>query len=320
VYTDLRSGAPTRPSLFAISEARRIARGAGATVYAVVPSAPLSNRELAALATPIAAAGADKLLLCEAPEFAEPPADENHGRALDAAIARVAPMLIIFPAGGVGAVLAAPLAARLGGPYVPWADFMISDADAETLRSRSRVQVLRVRPGGRSRRRLDPAQIERPIVATVCSGLYTAPASTEAPRNLEVDVLPVPPRADREVRIIEHQANPLASIQEASIIVLLADPDAHPGFRELLETKLPAGAIVARAATIPAAVLASCCPEVLIKVGGCDQMTARSPRTRVILAVQSESGSESNVAPSEDVDIVWLLSSPSEIRDLVAAL
>jgi len=290
-------------------------------VYAVVPSPPLSNRELAALSTPIAAAGADKLLLCEAPEFAEPPADDNHGRALDAAIARVPPMLIIFPAGGVGAVMASPLAARLGGPYVPWADFMISDADAEALRSRSRVQVLRVRPDGRSRRRLDPAQIERPIVATVCAGLYTTPNPTDAPRGLEVDVLPVPPRADAELRILEHEPNPSAVIQEASVIILLGEPEANLlAFRELLDAKLPEGTFVARAAAIPTAVLASCCPEILIKVGGSDPMTARSPRTRVILALPVESDAESSVTPPEDVDIVWLLSSPSELRDLVAAL
>jgi len=307
---------PTRPALFAISEARRIARGAGATVFAVVAAPPLSNRELAALSAPIAAAGADKLLLCEAPEFAEPPSDDNHGRALDAALARVSPMLIIFPAGGIGAVLAAPLAARLGGPYVPWADFMISDADPETLRNRSRVQVLRIRPDGRSRRRLDPAQIERPIVATVCSGLYAGPEATEARHALEVDVLPVPPRAHAELRIVEHTPNPLASVLEASVIILLADGEASLGFDELLETKLPAGMVAARASTISAAVLASCCPEIVIKVGESRGMTARSPRTRVILALREET----NVLPPEDVDILWLLSSPAELKDAVAAL
>lgn len=285
-------------------------------MYAVVPSPPLSNRALAALSTPIAMAGADKLLLCEAPEFDEPPSDDNQGRALDAAIARVAPMLIIFPAGGVGASLAPPLAARLGGPYVPWADFMISDADAETLRSRSRLQVLRVRPDGRSRRRLDPGQIERPIVATVCAGLYVAPAPTGTPRSLEVDVLPVPERAETDLRIIEHEANPLAALQEASVIVLVADPEADADFRELLDATVPAGTIVARASTLTSAALAACCPEILIKVGGCDRMTARSPRTRVILAVSSDPPTP----PPEDIDIVWLLSSPSEVRDLVAAL
>jgi hypothetical protein len=259
-------------------------------------------------------------LLCEAPEFAEPPADDNHGRALDAAISRVAPMLIIFPAGGAGPVLAAPLAARLGGPYVPWADFMISDADAQTLRSRSRVQVLRLRPDGRSRRRLDPAQIERPIVATVCSGVYRPPQATDAPRSLEVDVLPVPPRAGSQLRILEHEPNPLVAIQEASIIVLLEEPEAKLAFQELLNAKLPEGAVVARASTIPGAVMASCCPEVLIKVGESPLMTGRSPRTRVILALPAESDAESTETPHEDVDIVWLLSSAGEIRDLVTAL
>jgi len=229
-------------------------------------------------------------------------------------------MLIIFPAGGVGPVLASSLAARLGGPYVPWADFMISDADAETLRSRSRVQVLRLRPDGRSRRRLDPAQIERPIVATVCSGVYRPPSPTDAPRSLEVDVLPVPPRTDSELRIVEHQPNPLVSIQEASVIVLLGEPDTKLAFHELLSAQLPEGAVVARASTIPDAVMASCCPEVLIKVGESGLMTARSPRTRLILALPAEEDAASRAAPPDDVDIVWLLSSPGEIRDLVAAL
>ena len=311
---DIQSGVPTLPTLFAISEGRRIARGAGATVFAVVAAAPLSNRELAALSTLIADAGADKLLLCEAAEFAEPPDDDNHGRALDAAVARVTPLLILFPAGGVGSMLAAPLAARVGGPLVPWADFMISDADGEALRSRSRVQVLRVRPDGRSRRRLDPAQIERPIVATLCAGLYVPPR--KGPRSLEIDVLPVPPRAEPAVRVVEQGPNPFARLQQASVIILFADGEADPEFLDLLEAPLPAGIVAMRTSQVPSTILATCCPEVLIKVGASDAVTARSPRTRVILALTVESPQ----SPPDDVDILWLLSSPSELRDLVTLL
>ena len=58
-------------------------------------------------------AGADKVLACEGPGLGAPPLDLTHGPALYAAIERIPPLLVLFPAGGAGAQLGPGLAARL---------------------------------------------------------------------------------------------------------------------------------------------------------------------------------------------------------------
>ena len=316
MYVDLRAGAPSSPTLFAISEARRIARGAGASVFAVVATPPLSTDGIGALASTLGVAGADKLLLCEAEEFADPWDDAKHGRALDAAVARVPPMLVLFPAGGCGGVLGPPLAARVGGPFVPWCDFTVSEAERPGWEGRSRVQVLRLRPDGRSQRRLDPAQIERPIVVTLGAG-RAAPARGHE-RSLEIEVLPLPPRAGRASPAAAPRGmNPFARVLQASVLVLVGECDAAQAraLEELAE-RLNPEAYLARAADIPASVLATCCPEVVLKVGRSTATTARSHRTRVVLAAPL---APDEVAP-DDVDVVWPTSSATEIAELLGHL
>lgn len=323
VYADLRAGVPTTATLFALSEARRIARVAGASVFALVASAPLGNQSLADLSRPIGVAGADKLLLCETEDFAHPTDDAIHGRALDAAVARVPPFLVLFPAGGSGAILAAPLAARLGAPFVPWCDFDISDAESTTLRGRSRVNVLRLRGDGRSRRRLDPAQIERPIVATLGAGRWSPGTGSEG--NLEIDVLPLPRRVPRPApRVVSSVPSDYAQLPFASILVLLSDrePQAAAIFEAFAaDLRVPAAVAVVRVAAIPRAVLSACCPEILVRVGAIDATTfvaiARSPRTRVILAT---SDPDPAATTPEDVDVVWSFGAPTELVDLVAQI
>ncbi|HEY8927052.1 MAG TPA: hypothetical protein VIU64_21865 [Polyangia bacterium] len=348
VYADVRAGVPTPPTLFALSEARRIARGAGASVFALVATPPLGNKSLVALSVPLAAAGADKLLLCEADEFAGPPDDAVAGRALDAAVARIPPVMVLFPAGGTGAVLGPPLAARLGAPFAPWSDFVVSDADGKALRGRGRVQVLRLRPDGRTRRRLDPAQIERPIIATVGAGRCPAPSGSE--RNLEIDVLPMaPPRINRPVaRVVAQEPSPHEALPQAAVLILVADgdpsatainaawaermaggtrgaslsPDSPPSHLAPLaparDPGLPLPVAVASADRTPRSVLAACCPEIVIRVDSCTATTARSPRTLVIRATSSDPGAQG--PPPDDVDVVWWFGSAAELVDLALQL
>jgi len=338
---------PTAPTLFALSEARRIARGAGASVFALVATPPLGNKSLVTLSVPLAAAGADKLLLCEADEFAGPPDDAIAGRALDAAVARIPPVLVLFPAGGTGAVLGPPLAARLGAPFTPWSDFMVSDSDGKALRGRSRVQVLRLRGDGRTRRRLDPAQIERPIIATVGAG--RCPPATGSERNLEIDVLPLPPpRANRPVaRVVTQAPSPHEALSQAAVLILVADGDptaaaivealaeraAGSPRREgpspastqplaslapLAAPAPPAAVAIANANRTPRSVLAACCPEIVIRVDACTATTARSPRTLVIRATSSDPAAQG--PPADDVDVVWWFGSAAELVDLALQL
>jgi len=322
-------------------------------VFALVATPPLGNKSLVTLSVPLAAAGADKLLLCEADEFGGPPDDAVAGRALDAAVARIPPVLVLFPAGGTGAVLGPPLAARLGAPFAPWSDFVVSDADGKSLRGRGRVQVLRLRPDGRTRRRLDPAQIERPIIATVGAGRCPPPTGSE--RNLEIDVLPMaPPRANRPVaRVVAQAPSAHESAAQAAVLVLVADGDsatsaitaawaertagaargATPSpapssplaslaslapLAPAADFGLPLAVAVASADRTPRSVLAACCPEIVIRVDSCTATTARSPRTLVIRATSSDPGGQG--PPPDDVDVVWWFGSAAEVVDLALQL
>ena len=69
-------------------------------------------------------AGADKVLLCEGPGLAAPALDATHGPALQAAVERVAPLLVLFPAGGAGMALGPALAARIGAAFAGAAEDM----------------------------------------------------------------------------------------------------------------------------------------------------------------------------------------------------
>lgn len=329
VYADVRAGTPTAPTLYALSEARRVARGAGASVFALVASPPLSNQSLTALSIPLAAAGADKLLLCEAEEFADPLDDASCGRALDAAVARIPPLLALFPAGGAGAVLGPPLAARLGAPFVPWCDFMVSEADGKSLRGSGRVQVVRLRRDGRSRRRLDPSHIERPIVVTVGAGRCPPPSGSE--RNLEIEMLPLPPvRAPRPpAPVLSQTPNPHAALSLAAVLAIVADevPDAAAivsAFAERQgEAPRPSASVaLVLASRAPRSVLAACCPEIVVRVGAGPATTARSPRTRVILASPAGEprATDATNLSTDDVDVLWSFSSPRELVDLVVQL
>ncbi|MES1165608.1 MAG: hypothetical protein ABUR63_07625 [Verrucomicrobiota bacterium] len=314
VYIDARDGLPTAPTLFALSEARRIARLGGASIFGVLVTAPLATSELERLAAPIGEAGADKLLLCERDDFAGAPDDATHGRALDAAVARVPPMLVLFPAGGAGVALGPPLAARLGGAFAPWCDFVTSDAEVPAPAGTGRVQLVHFRPDGRSCRRLDPIDIERPIVATLGAGRRPPPQGSL--RDLEVDVVPSLGKRARPVTVERSRApNPHAAFELASVLVLIGDdsdaqPLVPPGE---LSRGLPPGTAVARVSDVPASVLAKCCPDVLLRIGASPTQVARSPRTRVVLALPIARTDTAPEAAADDVDVLWQFPSPAHL-------
>jgi electron transfer flavoprotein alpha subunit len=311
IYVDVRDGRPTAPTLFALSEARRIARLAGASVYAVAVTTPLGTDELNALAGPIGDAGADKFLLCESTNFAPPVGDFTHGPGLDAAVARVPPMLVLFPAGGAGSALGPPLAARLAGPFAPWCDFLTTDAETPTPDGAGRVQLTYYRPDGRFRRRLDPLRIERPIVATLGAG--RRPKASGSTHDLEVEVVANVQAFNRPApatTATEHR--PQAHLQLASVLVLIGDGDdglplVSP---DALRAGAPPGVAVERAGDVPLSILGGCCPDIVLKVGPSPARTARSPRTRVVLAAVAPSPTDPAV---EDVDVLWQFASRSEL-------
>src|SRR5262249_44431196 len=162
----VRDGEPTVPSLFALSESRRVARVAGATVFAIV----MHDREIeGTLVARLGRAGADKVLLCEGAGLAAPPLEATHGPALQAAVQRVAPLLVLFPAGGAGPALGPSLAARLGAAYAGAADLEVSESSSPLDDGIGRVFLRRWRANRAGYRRLDPVEIERPVVAILAA-------------------------------------------------------------------------------------------------------------------------------------------------------
>ena len=111
-------------------------------MYAIV----MSDGELdAAVVARLGRAGADKVLLCEGPGLTAPALDATHGPALQAAVERIAPLLVLFPAGGAGMALGPSLAARIGAAYAGAADLEATDVAGPLADGVGRVVLRRWR-------------------------------------------------------------------------------------------------------------------------------------------------------------------------------
>ena len=114
----------------------------------------------------------------------------------------------------------------------------------------------------------------------------------------------------------------LAHLPLAPIVVLIGDgDDGIPlTLAEELRGNVPPGIAVERASDVPPSVLAACCPDILLKVGTSAARTARSPRTRVVLAAAAPAAADP-VVEDVDVDVVWRLRSSSELsREILVNL
>src|SRR4051812_6243876 len=131
-------------------------------------------------------AGADKVLSCEGPGLGAPPLDMTHGPALYAAVERIPPLLVLFPAGGAGAQLGPGLASRLGGAFAANAALEIGEAATPLADGVGRIFVRRWRADRSSYRRLDPVELERPVVAILPSGGASTVVGSE---DAEVEVI-----------------------------------------------------------------------------------------------------------------------------------
>ena len=160
-----------------------MAHAAGVTVFAVV----MTDRHLdEKIALQLGRAGADKVLACEGPGLGAPPLDLTHGAALYAAVERVPPLLVLFPAGGAGAQLGPGLASRLGGAFAASADLELGEAATPLADGIGRIVVRRWRGDRSSYRRLDPVELERPVIAILPSaGAFAEHGSTE----VEVEII-----------------------------------------------------------------------------------------------------------------------------------
>jgi len=293
VPIDLRDALPTPASLFALAESRRIARVAGATVYAIA----LAGRELPAQTiAQLGEAGADKVLLCEGAGLDAPALEATHGTALLAAVERVSPLLVVFPAGGSGLSLGPSLAARLGAAFAGPADLDVVDTDGPLADGVGRVFV-RFWSGPSGCRRLDPVEVERPVIAILPAGGAARPLG-EA--DIDHDVISCTTPAHPGVETLASEPDERAAIALARVLVVV-DPALGSVALGTLRDAAPAGVVVADAREDAAAVAAAT-PEVLVLVGaGAGAPPITTPRTRTARVALGDSPLPAGRA----ADVLW---------------
>jgi hypothetical protein len=311
VPIDLRDGAPTEASLFALSEGRRAAHEAGLTVFAVLICDPRPEEDLHKIAARLGVAGADKVLVCEGPGLDAPPLDATHGPALFTAAERVPPLLVLFPAGGAGLQLGAPLAVRLGAAFAAAADVEVSESPLPLPDSVGRLCLRRWRRDLSTYRRLDPVEMERPVIAILGA---LGRSRDEGTAEVEVQVIACSPPAARIVELAsepdEDAAVPLAPV------VVVVNPSIGADNVAKLRDAAPPGVTVLELGRVSPAALAANTPRVLLGVETTARAASPSPRTRVGVVVTSST----DASALGRSDVVWRAEGPDAWDQLAAAL
>ena len=311
VLIDLRDGAPTEPSLFALSEARRVAHDAGVTVFAVLLCDPKPEEEIERVAARLGVAGADRILLCERPGLDAPALDATHGALLHLVAERVPPLLVLFPAAGAGLQLGPPLAVRLGAAFAAAADLEVSDNPLPLPDSVGRLCLRRWRRDLSAYRRLDPVELERPVVAVL--GAHGPARDTGTPR-VEVEVIEAPPPGPERIVELESVPDEHAAVALARVLVVVG-PAAGAGVAAKLAAAAPPDVAVVDLARVPPAALAVSTPRVLLTVEAPANVAAPSPRTRVGLVLASSA----DAAAHGRGDVVWRADRRAAAWDELAA-
>jgi hypothetical protein len=281
------------------------------TVFAVVLTDARPEAELHAMAGRLGRAGADKVLVCEGAGLAAPPLEATHGPALHAAIERVPPLLVLFPAGGAGAQLGPSLAVRMGAAFAGTADLEVSPSPLPLPDSVGRLCLRRWRRDLSTYRRLDPVELERPVIAVL--GSHGAVRDEGAAVEVQVIDCPPPPAA----RIVEVSSEPDedAAVPHAHALVVLGATVA-PEIAAKLAAAAPAGVAVVELARVSPAALAAASPSVVLGVEAPASLVAPSPRTRVGLVV----GADAAPTGFGRVDVVWRAKDAGAWDELCAAL
>jgi hypothetical protein len=325
VYIDRREGTPTNPSLFALSEARRISHAAGLTVFALVmsdpPGAAATYDDLAAT---LGLAGADRVLVCEGAGLGAPALDSTHGRALLSAAERVPAIVVLFPAGGPGDELGPPLAVRLGAAFAPAIEIQISEESGPLAEGVGRMRMRRWRADRTGYRQLDPVEIERPVIAIL--GAHGASTQAGTP-HIDVEVIACPPPANPTMVELASEPDDLDSVVSARGLILLG-PGVAAEVAARLRAAAPAGVAVVEAGHASPAALAAASPELLLEIGRSELMVGVSPRARLGLVdidAQAEgaapaTGPARSAARRPPYDLVWKPGRADPWDDLIAAL
>jgi hypothetical protein len=240
-YIELRTGRVTRPSRFVVSEARRVADAAGATVYALLTVGDLPQEQIDRLASEVSAAGADRILCSAADAFAGPALDTTHGPLLAQVAERLRPMLLLLPAGGSGTTLGPMLAVRIGAAYLANASIELGVEERVPAPPSQRVVLTRWRAARDGLRRIDIGDFERPVVASLPCGL--SPTDIGDP-HAEVDMLPSPAPEPGAPRLVAAEDDDTSGPETCSAL-LWSDAPIDAGTRAALPDPVPEGVAVA---------------------------------------------------------------------------
>jgi hypothetical protein len=240
-YIELREGTVTRPSRYAIAEARRVADCVGATVYALLVVGELPQTRIDQLASTISAAGADRILCSSDSCLAGPALDATHGPLLAQVAERLRPVLLLFPTGGVGSELGPPLAVRIGAAYVANANIELAVENRAAAPPAQKVLLCRWRAARDGQRQIDLADFERPVVASLPCGI--SPDALGEP-YAEVEMIPSPEPGLARPRLLATEDDP-TSAPETCAALLWSPSGLDNEARAALPNPWPAGVAVA---------------------------------------------------------------------------
>jgi hypothetical protein len=241
-------------------------------------------------------AGADKLILCEGPGLGAPPLEATHGPALLAAVERVPPLLVLFPAGGAGPELGPSLAARIGAAFAARADLVVAEIEGPLSEGVGRVFLRRWRTDRSSYRRLDPVEIERPVVALLASGQWT---EHDGAVDVDVEVIACPRPDGNSIEELASEPDDTAEVSLSRVLVVV-DPTLGSAALDRLRAGAPRGVVVVDR-TAAATAIAASVPDILIGVGHADFPMVGTPRGRVGVILFGDAV----LPPRALADVLW---------------
>jgi hypothetical protein len=305
-YMELRQGAITDPSRFALAEARRVADAAGATVFALLAVGVLEQSEMDRLASEVSAAGADRVLCASGEALAGPTLDPTHGGVLAQVADHLRPLLVLFPAGGSAAQLGPSLAIRMGAAFLSSASIALHREDRTPDPPSQRVLLSRWRPTRDGQRTIDVGDLERPVVAGLAAGPF--PTATGAP-CAEVEMIPCPDPKFPALSVTVDAPEASAAVETCRCLIWSGP--ASPPARRALQQTLPSDTYLVSEieAALPSLVQAA--PEdVLVLPSATLPLTAFVPRltpaARIVLVAYDRSRESKATASEADNDLAAL--------------
>lgn len=294
VYIETEGEQPSRWSLEALGEGRRMATGLGALLCACIPL-PAAVLDSAGrqdtLARILGRAGADRVMLMSAPERESPAGWGLHGELLDAACSECEPLLVLLAASSAGRDIGPRLAARLGAVFVAQPRIEYG--------CRGEVVLARALTGGLVQR-LSLEQVSRPTVLTLTPRAGAAATGGDEAELMFLDPPLVPAHG---VEYLHSAEDPGAALETARIIVLAGSGVAGEGEYALV-SKLAAAMGAELATTRALAERGLAPPERVIGVG------IRHVAPDLYIACGASGSSEHLGAVSPDATIVAINTDP----------